>query len=138
VWCIFQSNPLFNSGLCILLTSGCSFILPFDTVNRALINIQGGSNMTGTDCGLFTHKSVPVIFESPCSKVITWRILNMLCHQTFNSVLKHTLGNRTYTAWWCLWQRTLMYLHPRDFLYILLLLLLFELLTGHNKTKHAI
>jgi hypothetical protein len=29
-------------------------------------NIQGGSNMTGTDCGLFTHKSVLVIFESPC------------------------------------------------------------------------
>jgi len=41
--------------------------------------IQGGSNMTGTDlyvnkphcaaavhCGLFTHKSVPVIFEPPC------------------------------------------------------------------------
>ena len=40
--------------------------------------IQGGSNMTGTDlcvnkphcaaavqCGLFTHKSVPVIFEPP-------------------------------------------------------------------------
>jgi hypothetical protein len=22
--------------------------------------------MTGTDCDLFTHKSVPVIFESPC------------------------------------------------------------------------
>jgi hypothetical protein len=46
-------------------------------------NIQGGSNMTGTDfffvvslsqgrtaaaqCGLFTHKSVPVIFEPPCT-----------------------------------------------------------------------
>ena len=29
-------------------------------------NVQGGSNMTGTDCGLFTHKSVPVIFEPPC------------------------------------------------------------------------
>jgi hypothetical protein len=28
--------------------------------------VQGGSNMTGTDCGLFTHKSVLVIFESPC------------------------------------------------------------------------
>jgi len=41
--------------------------------------IQGGSNMTGTDlcvnkphcaaavqCGLFTYKSVPVIFEPPC------------------------------------------------------------------------
>ena len=25
--------------------------------------VQGGSNMTGTDCGLFTHKSVPVIRE---------------------------------------------------------------------------
>jgi hypothetical protein len=31
-----------------------------------MIIVQGGSNMTGTDCGLFTHKSVPVIFESPC------------------------------------------------------------------------
>jgi len=29
-------------------------------------HIQGGSNMTGTKCGLFTHKSVPVIFEPPC------------------------------------------------------------------------
>ena len=30
-------------------------------------DIQGGSNMTGTDYGLFTHKSVPVIFEQPCN-----------------------------------------------------------------------
>ena len=29
--------------------------------------IQGGSNMTGTDCSLFTHKSVPLIFEPPCT-----------------------------------------------------------------------
>jgi hypothetical protein len=28
--------------------------------------IKGGSNMTETDCGLFTHKLVPVIFEPPC------------------------------------------------------------------------
>jgi len=28
-------------------------------------HIQGGSNMTGTDYGLFTHKSVAVIFEPP-------------------------------------------------------------------------
>jgi hypothetical protein len=28
--------------------------------------IQGGSNVTGTNCDLFTHKSVPVIFEPPC------------------------------------------------------------------------
>jgi hypothetical protein len=26
--------------------------------------------MTGTDCGLFTHKSLPVIFESPCTYTI--------------------------------------------------------------------
>ena len=29
-------------------------------------NVQGGSNMTGTDVARFTHKSVPVIFEPPC------------------------------------------------------------------------
>ena len=34
-------------------------------------NLQGGSNMTGTDCGLFTHKSVPVIFEPTCA--YSWR-----------------------------------------------------------------
>jgi hypothetical protein len=35
-------------------------------------HIQGGSNMTGTaaaQCSLFTHKSVPVIFEPPCNKL---------------------------------------------------------------------
>ena len=45
--------------------------------------VQGGSNMTGTDlcvnkphctaaaqCGLFTYKSVPVIFEPPCTLTI--------------------------------------------------------------------
>jgi hypothetical protein len=31
--------------------------------------IQGGSNMTGTNCDLFTHKSFPVIFEPPCTKM---------------------------------------------------------------------
>jgi hypothetical protein len=31
-----------------------------------LYYVQGGSNMTGTDYTLFTHKSVPVIFEPPC------------------------------------------------------------------------
>ena len=34
---------------------------------QELVNeIQGGSNMTGTVTGLFTHKSVPAIFEPPC------------------------------------------------------------------------
>jgi hypothetical protein len=27
--------------------------------------VQGGSNMIGTNCDLYTHKSVPVIFEPP-------------------------------------------------------------------------
>ena len=30
------------------------------------VNVQGGSIMTGTNCDLFTHISVPVIFEPPC------------------------------------------------------------------------
>jgi hypothetical protein len=34
--------------------------------SKTLPHIQGGSNMTGTDYTLFTHKSVPVIFEPPC------------------------------------------------------------------------
>jgi len=35
--------------------------------------IQGGSNMTGTDCLQFTHKSVPVVFEPPCINVYGFR-----------------------------------------------------------------
>jgi hypothetical protein len=31
--------------------------------------VQGGSNMAGTDYALFTHKSVPVIFEPPCTNI---------------------------------------------------------------------
>jgi hypothetical protein len=31
--------------------------------------------MTGTQCGLFTHKSVPVIFESPCIYTYTLSIV---------------------------------------------------------------
>ena len=33
----------------------------------AIIQLQGGSNMTGTDLYKRTHKSVPVIFEPPCT-----------------------------------------------------------------------
>jgi len=36
-------------------------------LNDYVLMIQDGSNMTGTVCGLFTHKSVPVIFEPPCT-----------------------------------------------------------------------
>jgi hypothetical protein len=37
--------------------------------------------MTGTECGLFTHKSVPVIFESPC--------IISLWDSTFNLWIRH-------------------------------------------------
>ena len=32
-----------------------------------LRNVQSVSNVTGTDVARFTHKSVPVIFEPPCT-----------------------------------------------------------------------
>jgi len=40
--------------------------------------IQGGSNMTGTDYTLFTHKSVPVIFEPPVIKSMLTKIPPLL------------------------------------------------------------
>jgi hypothetical protein len=48
--------------------------------NNGTAYIQGGSNMTRTDCGLFTHKSVPVIFESPCTSQtnVKWVIFKFL------------------------------------------------------------
>ena len=30
------------------------------------VYVQVGSNMTRTNCDLFTYKSVPIIFEPPC------------------------------------------------------------------------
>jgi hypothetical protein len=33
--------------------------------------------MTGTDCGFFTHKSVPVIFEPPCNLTKEMSALSM-------------------------------------------------------------
>ena len=41
--------------------------------------VQGGSNMTGIDCGLFTHKSVPVIFEPPCIYCPFFSLQNAVC-----------------------------------------------------------
>jgi hypothetical protein len=38
--------------------------------SQAYTYVQGGSNMTGTQFGLFTQKSVPVIFESPCMCIL--------------------------------------------------------------------
>jgi len=40
-------------------------------ISRKLLrmDVQGGSNMTGTDVTRFTHKSVPVIFEPPCINI---------------------------------------------------------------------
>ena len=46
-------EPKYVGAACIILT-----IL--------ILQVQGGSNMTGTDLYKRTHKSVPVIFEPPC------------------------------------------------------------------------
>ena len=50
-----------------------SFVINPSGAHRPPAQVQGGSNMTGTNCDLFTHKSVPVIFEPPC----TFGILNI-------------------------------------------------------------
>jgi hypothetical protein len=42
----------------VLSAKNCMFVFE--------VEVQGGSNVTGTNCDLFTHKSVPVIFEAPC------------------------------------------------------------------------
>jgi hypothetical protein len=60
-------NPLlFYETLTLLIVNAYIKDTKFDSVGY-IAEIQGGSNMTGTQCGLFTHKSVPVIFESPCT-----------------------------------------------------------------------
>jgi len=49
-----------NVRMCVCMYVLCIYVRMY---------VQGGSNMTGTDCGLFTHKSVPVTFEPPCMYV---------------------------------------------------------------------
>ena len=53
------------------LCSSWEYSSVYKTTARDMCNIkqayvQGGSNMTGTNCDLFTHESVPVISEPPC------------------------------------------------------------------------
>jgi len=70
-----QVPPIFK-GTCATSTS--------KEHGATILEVQGGSNMTGTDffvtiidkhllahaqCCLFTHKSVPVIFEPPCIRM---------------------------------------------------------------------
>jgi hypothetical protein len=56
-------------------------------------HIQGGSNMTGTCCGLFTHKSVPVIFESPCTYIKVLEGFSTCCHELLLLRVRHPLKN---------------------------------------------
>jgi hypothetical protein len=46
--------------------------------------------MTGTQCGLFTHKSVPVIFESPC--IIGGCVIVLHCHVRFTYLFPVRFG----------------------------------------------
>jgi hypothetical protein len=51
-----RSVQLIYNGYCIQNIKGV-----------CVLNPQGGSNITGKNCDLFTHKSVQVIFEPPCT-----------------------------------------------------------------------
>jgi len=86
---------------CPLLT-----IIKFETVL-----IQGGSNTTGTKCGLFTHKSVPVIFEPPCSYTkLNWRqttehlylmsVHLSICLSICHTLFKVFIGVHKYQTLW--------------------------------------
>ena len=52
-----------------------------------IADIQGGSNMTGTDLYKRTHKSVPVIFEPPCIIKCPTRCNNMQSIFYFTAIL---------------------------------------------------
>ena len=72
-------------------------------------DIQGGSNITGTVTGLFTHKSVPVIFEPPC--ICIYELSNL--EQSSENVYfllqsKNSLPN--------LWKQTFITVFTKEFL----------------------
>jgi hypothetical protein len=56
-----QTHTISSTVIAVILANNTSFCY----INICTY-IQGGSNMTGT---IWTHKSVPVIFESPCTCV---------------------------------------------------------------------
>jgi len=48
-------------------------------------------------CGLFTHKSVPVIFEPPCTYISPILIINRIYkHKNLLSLVSFLVGLRTY------------------------------------------
>jgi hypothetical protein len=50
------------------VTKSPEWSCPFDVLFSSLLcMLQGGSNMTGTINVQFTDKSVPVVFEPPCT-----------------------------------------------------------------------
>ena len=64
--------------------AGLSFRRPgfdFKSLHVGLVvnKVQGGSNMTGTDLCVRLYKSVPVIFEPPCTSIF-------LCQYHFTNV----------------------------------------------------
>ena len=66
------------------------------TVNKTVImerDIQGGSNMTGIDLCVRLYKSVPVIFEPPCTN---FNILNPAYFNIWYLMLKTAYGMTTY------------------------------------------
>jgi len=81
---------LHNISLLILRNSFASFVQPDPSKQRSenlhIHKVQGGSNITGTDVARFTHKSVPVIFEPPCT---TYEQSSVGCYRDGNRLVSN-------------------------------------------------
>ena len=64
------------------------------------------SRTAAAQCGLFTHKSVPVIFEPPCINTVPKILLSILCA----SVLKND------NIFGCVWHFQIQTSNAYDFL----------------------
>ena len=70
-----STNAFVNAPQCYVIRTLLLLFMPTFRMNYLWHNfkfivyvlIKGCSNMTGTNCDLFTYKSVPVIFEPPCT-----------------------------------------------------------------------
>jgi hypothetical protein len=65
---LFEIRGIIYTAICEFVKLDYLFFFSAVGIMPCRSNIQGVSNMTGTQCGLFTLKSVPVMFESPCNK----------------------------------------------------------------------
>jgi hypothetical protein len=96
---------------CIQIYTNACLILMLYRLCLHVEHIQGGSNMTGTNCDLFTH-IVPVIFEPPCITNYKPTICTNLFIKRLRCILAYMSGHLpgaqpvlltylTYAYGWC-------------------------------------